>query len=156
MSATKRTAAGPPGGLGPGSYLTRPLSPARIAGYAALLVLGAVIGAAGALVQAAWFPGGLFLALLGAAGVFLGGKRATGSRAGAVAPVAGWLIAVMLLTSSRPEGDFVFGAAVGSYLFLLGGLAAAVICATLPQAHPGQGGSPSPRKPGDGAARPGT
>jgi hypothetical protein len=155
MGATKRTAGGVPGGPGPGSYLTRPPNPTRIAAHAALAVLGAVIGAAGALVQAAWFPGGLLLALLGAAGMFLGGARATGSRAGAVAPAAGWVIAVMLLTASRPEGDFVFGAAAGSYLFLLGGLAAAVICATLPQAHPGQGGSPPSRKPGGGAARPG-
>ncbi len=45
------------------------------------------------------------------------------SRAGAVAPAAGWIIAVVLLTSTRPEGDFFFGAGFGSYLFLLGGTA---------------------------------
>ncbi|MYS45155.1 hypothetical protein GTW59_23355, partial [Streptomyces sp. SID89] len=53
------------------------------------------------------------------------------SRGGAVAGAAGWLIAVMLLTASRPEGDFLFAAGGGSYLFLLGGMALAVICATL-------------------------
>jgi hypothetical protein len=130
---------------GPGSYLTRPPSPARIAAHAALFVLGAVIGAAGALIQGAWFPGGLFLAVLGAAGLFLGSGRATGTRAGSVSPAAGWVIAVLLLTASRPEGDFLFGAGIGSYLFLLGGLAVAVICATLPQVHHGRGGSPAPR-----------
>lgn len=140
---------------GPGSYLTRPPDPARIAGYAGLFVLGAVLGVAGALIQGAWFPGGLLLALAGAAGLFLGGARATGTRAGAVAPAAGWLIAVLLLTATRPEGDFLFGAGVGSYVFLLGGLAAAVICATLPRDLQGQGGPPAPRKPGGGAARPG-
>ncbi|MDX2626227.1 DUF6113 family protein, partial [Streptomyces scabiei] len=88
-------------------------------------------GVAGGLLQAAWFPGGLLLALLGAAGLFLGGSRATGSRAGAVAPAAGWMISVVLLTSTRPEGDFLFGVGVGSYLFLLGGMAVAVMCATL-------------------------
>jgi hypothetical protein len=41
------------------------------------------------------------------------------------------MVAVILLTASRPEGDFLFGAGVGSYLFLLGGMAVAVICATL-------------------------
>ncbi|WP_255952346.1 DUF6113 family protein [Streptomyces odontomachi] len=124
---------------GPGSYLTRPPDPARIAAYLGLFVLGAVIGAAGALIQDAWFPGGLLLALAGAAGLFLGGERAIGTRAGAVAPGAGWLIAVLLLTATRPEGDFLFGAGVGSYVFLLGGLAAAVICATLPRDIQGQG-----------------
>ena len=41
------------------------------------------------------------------------------------------MIAVVLLTASRPEGDFLFGAGAGSYLFLLGGMAVAVMCATL-------------------------
>jgi hypothetical protein len=139
---------------GPGSYLTRPPRPDRIAAGVGLFLLGALIGAAGALVQGGWFPGGLFLALLGAAGVFLGGGLATGTRAGSVAPGAGWMIAVLLLTASRPEGDFLFGAGAGSYLFLLGGLAAAVICATLPRGGHGRVGPPMAWKPGGGAARP--
>jgi len=68
---------------------------------------------------------------VGAAGLFVGGARAVGSRAGAVAPAAGWMISVILSTAGRPEGDFLFGAGGGSYLFLLGGMALAVICATL-------------------------
>lgn len=115
----------------------------RIAAYLGLFVLGAVIGAAGALVQPGWFPGGLLLALVGAAGLFLGGAQAVGTRGGAVAPAAGWMVAVVLLTASRPEGDFLFGAGFGSYLFLLGGMALAVMCATL-----GQG-----RQPGGSAVR---
>ncbi|MER6557312.1 DUF6113 family protein [Streptomyces sp. NPDC001027] len=117
-----------------GSMLAQPLRmpPAgRAAAYAGLLLLGALTGLAGALVQAGWFPGGLLLALLGAAGLFIGGARAVGSRAGAVAPAAGWMISVILSTAGRPEGDFLFGAGGGSYLFLLGGMALAVICATL-------------------------
>jgi ferredoxin-NADP reductase len=43
------------------------------------------------------------------------------------------MVAVILLTASRPEGDFLFAAGVGSYLFLLGGMAVAVMCATLAQ-----------------------
>src|SRR4051812_42499800 len=54
-----------------------------------LFVLGAVAAVAGALVQGGWFPGGLLLALVGAAGVFHGGARLTHGRAGAVAPAAG-------------------------------------------------------------------
>ncbi|MEU5277243.1 DUF6113 family protein [Streptomyces asoensis] len=117
-----------------GSMLAQPLrlpSAGRIAACAGLLLLGAVTGVAGALVQAGWFPGGLLLALAGAAGLFLGGARALGSRAGAVAPAAGWMVSVIVSTAARPEGDFLFGAGGGSYLFLLGGMALAVICATI-------------------------
>ncbi|MEV1069160.1 DUF6113 family protein [Streptomyces sp. NPDC050263] len=117
-----------------GSMLAQPLQmpPAgRAVAYVGLLLLGAVTGVAGALVQAAWFPGGLLLALVGAAGLFIGGARALDSRAGAVAPAAGWMISVILSTAGRPEGDFLFGAGGGSYLFLLGGMALAVICATI-------------------------
>ncbi|MEU6535430.1 DUF6113 family protein [Streptomyces sp. NPDC047000] len=120
----------------PSLLLAQPLrrpSAGRIGGYLLLFVLGAAVGAAGALVQAGLFPGGLLLALAGAGGLFLGGARAAGSRAGAVAGAAGWLIAVILLTASRPEGDFLFSAGSGSYLFLLGGMALAVICATVAQ-----------------------
>ncbi|MFI7009101.1 DUF6113 family protein [Streptomyces sp. NPDC050145] len=106
-------------------------SPARIAALLLLLVLGALAGLAGALVQSGWFPGGLLLALVGAAGLFLGGARLLRTRTGALIPAAGWLVAVVLLTTSRPEGDFVFGAGLGSYVFLLGGMAVAVMCATL-------------------------
>ena len=135
-------------GRGPGgpSALAQPLSApsvGRSAAYVGLFLLGALVGLAGALVQSGWFPGGLLLALAGAAGLQLGGARATGSRAGAVAPAAGWMIAVILLTASRPEGDFLFGAGVVSYLFLLGGMAVAVICATLGQGR--QPGAPGVR-----------
>ncbi|MFE7841645.1 DUF6113 family protein [Streptomyces sp. NPDC057474] len=119
---------------GQGGALAQPLTfppLGRAAAHLGLFVLGAVVGVAGGLLQAAMFPGGLLLALVGAAGLFLGGSRATGGRAGAVAPAAGWMISVVLLTSTRPEGDFLFGAGVGSYLFLLGGMSVAVMCATL-------------------------
>ena len=128
------------------SLLTQPLrrpSVGRAAAYVGLFVLGALVALAGALVQAAWFPGGLLLALAGAAGLFVGGSFALGGRGGAVAPVAGWIVTVILLIRTRPEGDFLFGAGGGSYLFLLGGMAAAVICATV---APGQ-------QPGGGPAR---
>ncbi|WAZ23938.1 DUF6113 family protein [Streptomyces cinnabarinus] len=96
-----------------------------------LFLLGAVVGAAGALIQAAWFPLGLLLALAGEIGLCVGGALAVRGRSGAVAPAGGWMLAVILLTASRPEGDFVFASDGGSYVFLLGGMAAAVMCATL-------------------------
>ncbi|WP_037676286.1 DUF6113 family protein [Streptomyces griseus] len=119
---------------GGGSMLAQPLqrpSAGRAAALLGLLVLGAVVALAGSLIQSGMFPGGLLLALAGAVGLFLGGARATSSRGGAVAPAVGWTVTVILLTASRPEGDFLFGAGGGSYLFLLGGMALAVICATL-------------------------
>ncbi|WNI22651.1 DUF6113 family protein [Streptomyces sp. ITFR-16] len=129
----------------PATGLAAPLNPRRIAALVGLAVLGALVGIAGTLVQAAWFPGGLLLALAAAAGLFHGGRTLTGTQPGAVAPAAGWLISVIVLLSGRPEGDYVFGDELGLGLFMLGGMAVAVICATM---------SRSPRQGAD-SGRPG-
>ncbi|GAA2480907.1 DUF6113 family protein [Streptomyces gobitricini] len=105
----------------------------RIAAYVGLAVLGAVVGLAGALVQAAWFPGGLLLALAACVGLFYGGLRATGTQLGAVAPGVGWLVAVVLLSLGRPEGDQVFWGGLAELVYVVGGMAAAVMCATMPR-----------------------
>ncbi|MET8509474.1 DUF6113 family protein [Streptomyces sp. NPDC004787] len=111
---------------------------ARYAWYVLLLVLGALVGTAGSLVQAAWFPGGLLLALLGSAAVFYAGRRATGNQLGVAAAGAGWLVAIVLLSFGRPEGDGLFGGGIGEMVFLLGGMAVAVMCATMSRlARPG-------------------
>ncbi|WP_055548096.1 DUF6113 family protein [Streptomyces sp. NBRC 110028] len=108
------------------------MTAARLGGYALLTVLGALVAAAGALVQGLWFPGGLLLALLGVAAVAYGGVKATDRRLGGGLPAGAWTLVVLLLTSTRPEGDFLFSAGVGSYVFLLGGMFIGVMCATLP------------------------
>ncbi|MFD7505482.1 DUF6113 family protein [Streptomyces sp. NPDC001700] len=108
------------------------MTAARLAGYAALAALGALTGIAGAVVQGLWFPGGLLLALLGVAAVCYGGVKATDRRLGGGLPAGAWTLVVLLLTSARPEGDFLFGAGAGSYVFLLGGMFLGVMCATLP------------------------
>ncbi|MFF7374342.1 DUF6113 family protein [Streptomyces massasporeus] len=116
------------------SMLAQPMRPptaGRVGACLGFFVLGALVGVAGALVQPGWFPGGLLLALAGEAGAVLGATRVLRGRAGGVAVAAGWMLSVVLLTASRPEGDFLFAAGSGSYLFLLGGIAVAVICATL-------------------------
>ncbi|WP_326600683.1 DUF6113 family protein [Streptomyces sp. NBC_01803] len=102
-----------------------------MAAYGGLGVLGVPVGVAGSLVQGGWFPLGLLLALGGAGGLFWGGALVTRSRLGAAAPAGGWAVAVLFLTITRPQGDFVFAADAGSYLFLLGGMAIAVVCSTL-------------------------
>ncbi|MEU9121419.1 DUF6113 family protein [Streptomyces sp. NPDC048506] len=132
--ARDRVRPGAPVPPAPGSGLSAPLTPGRIATYVLLLIAGVLVAFGGTLVQAAWFPGGLVLALGGVAGLFYGGARATGTTAGALVPGASWLVTVFLLLSDvRPEGDFLFGPGVGSYLFLLGGILVAVICATAAQ-----------------------
>ncbi|MEJ8637214.1 DUF6113 family protein [Streptomyces sp. NPDC006475] len=117
----------------PRLWFAGPVKPGRIAAYLGLAVLGAVVGAAGSLVQGAWFPGGLLLSLAGSAGLFYGALRATGTQLGAIAPAAGWLVAIVLLSIGRPEGDGMFSAGIGPLVYMLGGLAAAVMCATMSQ-----------------------
>lgn len=117
---------GGPRGTG---FTARP-NPARIAGHFGLAVLGALVALAGTLVQAAWFPGGLIIALAGCAGLFYGGRVLTRTQVGALAPAVGWFITVFVLLSGRPEGDYVFGDELGLVLFMLGGTAVAVMCAT--------------------------
>ncbi|MCE7082154.1 DUF6113 family protein [Streptomyces sp. ST2-7A] len=103
----------------------------RFLGYAGLLLLGAVVAAAGAIVQGAASPLGLVLALAAGAGACWGGALLLGTRAGAALPAAGWGLTVLLLTLTRPRGDFVFAAGAGSYLFLFGGMLLVACCAAL-------------------------
>ena len=98
--------------------------------YVALGLLGVVVGVAGSLVQDGWFPGGLILALLGSAALFHGGAVLTRDRLGAGIPTATWFLTVMYASISRPEGDFLFAAGVGPYVYLLGGMAVGVVRAT--------------------------
>ncbi|MGW6511457.1 DUF6113 family protein [Streptomyces niveus] len=131
-AATRAGGGAGTGGRGePGAWLASPPRPGRFAAYLGLLVLGAVVGTAGALVQGGWFPGGLILALVASAGLFYGGSTATGTPFGVGAPAAGWLIAVIFLSLGRPEGDGVFAAGLGPVVYLLGGAVVAVMCATM-------------------------
>lgn len=117
--------------------------PVRIAAYLGLVVLGVLVGVAGSLVQGAWLPGGLALALLGAAGLFYGSMQVTGTQLGVAAPAVGWLAAIVVLSSGRPEGDGMFTAGTGPLIFVLGGMVLAVMCATMSR----------PRQPGGGPGR---
>jgi hypothetical protein len=121
------------------------MTASRLALYAALSALGLCTGAAGALVHDAWLPGGLLLALAAAAGLFTGGAVLTGSKPGAVVPAAGWLLAVLLTTSARPEGDYLFGTGFASYAYLFGGVLAGAVCGVL--ARPGTPLPPPPPTP---------
>ena len=110
--------------------------PVRVTAYVLLLVLGAVVGLAGTFVLSLWFPAGLVLSLAAIAALCCGGRLLTGSRTGSAMAALGWFAMLMVAQAPRPEGDFLFAAGVGPYLYLLGGALAAVICATLPQSPP--------------------
>ncbi|GGZ42393.1 hypothetical protein GCM10010387_40850 [Streptomyces inusitatus] len=114
-----------------GSGRAKAAGPLRIAAYLGLLLLGAVVGAAGSLVQGGWFPGGLLLALLASAGLFLGSARAVGTQLAVLASGAGWLVTVLWLSGGRPEGDGVFSAGIGPIIYIIGGMTLAVMCATM-------------------------
>uniref|UniRef100_A0ABV9XP69 DUF6113 family protein n=1 Tax=Streptomyces coeruleoprunus TaxID=285563 RepID=A0ABV9XP69_9ACTN len=105
--------------------------PLQVALHTGLFLLGLLVGAAGALVQGGWFPGGLLLALAGTAGLFYGGRRAAGAQLGALTPAAGWLVAVVLLSLGRDEGDKMFWGGMADLVYILGGMVIAVICATM-------------------------
>ncbi|MGQ4512153.1 DUF6113 family protein [Streptomyces sp. DW26H14] len=129
-------------GMG-GGPAKRP-GPGLVAACVGLLVLGAAVGVAGALVQGGLFPGGLLLALVATAAVFLGGQRATRSQLGLAAAVVGWLVSVVVLSMGRPEGDGAFAAGLGPLVYLLGGMVIAVICATVSRAAGLAGRSAAP------------
>ncbi len=99
--------------------------------HAGLALLGALVATAGALVQGGWFPGGLLLALTATAALFYGGLRAAGGQAGVISTGAGWLVAVVLLSLGRGEGDKLFWGGLADLVYLLGGMTLAVMCATL-------------------------
>ncbi|WP_234380179.1 DUF6113 family protein [Streptomyces sp. CMB-StM0423] len=96
-------------------------------------MLGALGGLAGSLVQGAWSPGGLLLALAAVGGLCYGAGVATGGRGAGFTAGGGWLIAIFVISLNRPEGDFAFASGLGPSLFLFGGMLTAVICTTLPQ-----------------------
>ncbi|MFI9236438.1 DUF6113 family protein [Streptomyces sp. NPDC053079] len=121
------------GSNGMGDGLLKLPGAGRLCAYAGLAALGFLTGIAGSLVQGGWFPGGLLLALLALAGLCYGAVLLTRARVGGAAAGTGWLIAALVLAANRPEGDFLFQAGIGSYAFLLGGMAVAVICATVPK-----------------------
>ena len=88
---------------------------------------------AGALVQSGWFPGGLLLALAAVAGAVLRRSEAHRHPVGGGVPRRCVAHHVLLLSSARPEGDFLFAAGIGPYIYLSAGALVGVICATLPQ-----------------------
>lgn len=108
--------------------------------YLLLLVLGVAVGVVGAF-YSGWklghgtlaLPAGLLLGIVGCLALFLGGRQLVLSRLGAAVPGVAWLLAVIVLSAARPEGDVVLPAnAITGYAYLFGGAIAAAFASSLP------------------------
>lgn len=80
-----------------------PARPVRIAWYAVLFVLGALVSLCGCFVQGLWSPAGLLFALLANGAVCYLGLRATGTKLGAGVPMIGWFLVLLVLLSPAPR-----------------------------------------------------
>lgn len=111
-----------------------------IATYLVLAALGALLGVLGSFLVPQRLFGGVegisvLVALAGNLATGLIGGVGTSTRAGAVAPAIGWVLAVGTLTSVAPGGDVVIpgglpvdpGVPKAGLAFLLVGLVAAVV-----------------------------
>lgn len=110
------------------------------AAYAALGILGGVFGVVGAFAQD-WSVGPVpLVSIVLVALVFLmawASGKAMGGRLGAFVPALVWGVVVFFLQLRRPEGDLVVSATLPGYLFVVGGMIAAVIGIMLvPPARP--------------------
>ena len=59
------------------------------------------------------------------------------NRLAVLAPGAGWLVPVLVLSVPRPEGDLVVAANLAGYVFLLGGSVLIGLGVALPVREPG-------------------
>ncbi|AEH08351.1 hypothetical protein FsymDg_0839 [Candidatus Protofrankia datiscae] len=89
------------------------------------------------LVPAGPRPGGVLLsvgiavAMVGNTGLAVLARWLTGTRLGAVIPLAGWVPIVLWLAAARPEGDLLLQAKAAGYLFMVLGALAPVVVAMI-------------------------
>ena len=108
---------------------------ARLLLHAVLLALGVLVGALGSFVHAqvvAGVPVGLLCAYALMAAALVTAGLATRSRSGPAATAAGWLVALLLLSAPRPEGDLVVAGDLTGYAWSLGGLVLAAVAVAAP------------------------
>jgi hypothetical protein len=104
--------------------------------YGVLAVLGAVLGVIGSF-EFSWQLGAFPVAALAWTAVNVAAFRGAGwameGKLGVAAPAVPWLVVVLVLSSSRPEGDLVVTGTTAGYVFIFGGaIAAAVALASTP------------------------
>lgn len=111
-----------------------------IATYVVLVAVGVLLGTIEAFLVPQRLAGGVeglsaVIAIFGNAAVGLIGGIGTATRAGAVAPAAGWLAAILLVLGYAPGGDVVIpgslpvdsGVVAVGTITLLGGLLASIV-----------------------------
>ena len=115
----------------------------------ALFVGGLAAGVLGSFVHASTVGGvpvglltglGLSLAVFVLSGAVLRGRR------GVAVATAGWLVAAVMLSLRRPEGDLVVPGTLLGYAWLLGGLVVAALAAAWPYAPSGRAGVDPPSR----------
>ncbi|MFC5749494.1 DUF6113 family protein [Actinomadura rugatobispora] len=143
------------------------------AAYAALGLLGALLGLVGSFAQG-WTIGSIPVAAIVLVLVNFAIARAAGwamgGRTGAAVPVLLWALVTLALSIGRTEGDLIVPGTLPGYLFIVGGLAAGVVAVSLvpaarpagnwltwrapkPAVRPEPGDPPAPgRPPGSGSA----
>ena len=98
--------------------------------YGVLAVAGAMAGLLGSFYHAVGvgpIPAFAIAFALLNLGAFRLAGWAMATRLGAVTPALGWLLIVIFMSSSRPEGDLVIGGTAAGYVYILGGSIAAVL-----------------------------
>jgi hypothetical protein len=108
---------------------------ARLLLHVALLLLGVAVGCLGSFVHAqvvAGLPVGLLCAYALMAAALATAGLATRARTGPAATAAGWLLALLLLSAPRPEGDLVVAGDLPGYAWSLGGLVLAALAVAAP------------------------
>ncbi|MCK9875669.1 DUF6113 family protein [Frankia sp. Ag45/Mut15] len=88
---------------------------------------------------------GLGLAVLGNTAAALLLRWLTGTRLGPMTVLIGWTPVVLLLASTRPEGDLMLRATASAYAFLLLGGLCPVVVTVLGRARRGLTALPPPR-----------
>lgn len=123
--------------------MTKPSRGWRWLGAVLLLVLGLVIGLAGAfvqaqrlLVEAPWgpfsIPWGVPVVWLALIAAIRGGTWAIGTRWGGWSVLAGWLIVTVAMSAESPSGDVALSGGTRQLVYLLGGVILASAAASLP------------------------
>ncbi len=111
----------------------------RVLGYVGIVVMGAVAGLLGSFqqsnelfVRGVGLPLGLLLGLALTVMVLITAGLGTRSRSGAGLALAGWVLAVVAMSSQRPEGDLVVAATPLGLVWLFGGTVAGGACLAWP------------------------
>jgi hypothetical protein len=98
--------------------------------YGVLGVLGIALGVVGSFLYSGTIGpvpvAAIVLILINLAALWLSGW-AMNSPLGVLVPAAGWLIVVVVMSARRPEGDLVITGTMPGYVFMVGGMIAALV-----------------------------